>query len=163
MRHPKSKKSPATGVIFVVLQFLLQPAEAVGEQAVTIVPHRGAESIVGVQQLYRLVGEIRAATALAAHGRVQQLKAQRRFGVADDVPRLGVGHLHPGCCSAQRMKPIHLVEQLCNAGTEALGIGKEPACKVVSQLIHISIVSAIISAVNCLVFFRKGEFLNRKI
>ena len=64
---------------------------------------------------------------LAAGGGRQQLEAQRILRILYDSPSLGIGHLHFHRGGAQRMKPLHTVKQLGNAGAEAFHIGKQPA------------------------------------
>ena len=97
------------------------------ENPVAILIQLSAEFIIGLQKSSTLRCQRRAAAVFSAGSGGQKLKPQRVFGILHNGPRFGISHLHLSRCSAQRMKPLHTVQQLRNAGTEALRISKQTA------------------------------------
>ena len=71
------------------------------------------------------VRQLRSAAAPSPHGGMQQLDAQDPLRGLDDGPRLGVGHVHGLGRRAQRMKLLHMAQQLGDARTEALLPGEQ--------------------------------------
>lgn len=107
--------------------FVHKRCEFFGEQLITAVTQLLTELVIGRQQSFPIRRQRGAAAVLSAGGRVQQLEAQGVFRVFDHCPGLGVGHLHLQRGGAQRMEPLHTVQQLGDTGTEAFGVGKQTA------------------------------------
>ena len=103
----------------------LQIPEVLGEESVPGGVQVGAEGSVGLQQEHRLLRQLRSAAAPSPHGGMQQLDAQDPLRGLDDGPRLGVGHVHGLGRRAQRMKLLHMAQQLGDARTEALLPGEQ--------------------------------------
>ena len=107
--------------------FVHKRCEFFGEQPVAAVAQLLTELVIGRQQGLALRCQGGAAAVLSASGGVQQCDAQGAHRVLDDGPCLGLGHLHLQRGGAQGMEPLHTVQQLGNAGAEALGIGEQAA------------------------------------
>ena len=89
------------------------------------VAQRLAIAGIGGEKGLALLSELRAAAVLAAGGGEQELEAELFFRVFQDRPCLGVGHIHGLGRRAQRMKLLHMAQQLSDARTEALLPGEQ--------------------------------------
>ena len=97
------------------------------KNSVAILIQLSAEFIIRPQKSSAFGCQRRAAAVFSAGSGGQKLKSQRVFGILHNGPRFGISHLHLGRCSAQGMKPLHTMQQLRNAGTEAFRISKQTA------------------------------------
>ena len=97
------------------------------KNSVAILIQLSAEFIIRPQKSSAFGCQRRAAAVFSAGSGGQKLKPQRVFGILHNGPRFGISHLHLGRRSAQGMKPLHTMQQLRNAGTEAFRISKQTA------------------------------------
>ena len=97
------------------------------KNSVAILIQLSAEFIIGPQKISAFGCQRRAAAVFSAGSGGQKLKSQRVFGILHNGPRFGISHLHLSRRSAQGMKPLHTMQQLRNAGTEAFRISKQTA------------------------------------
>ena len=97
------------------------------KNSVAILIQLSAEFIIGPQKISAFGCQRRAAAVFSAGSGGQKLKPQRVFRILHNGPRFGISHLHLGRRSAQGMKPLHTMQQLRNAGTEAFRISKQTA------------------------------------
>ena len=97
------------------------------EKPVAILIQLSAEFIIRPQKSSAFGCQRRAAAVFSTGSGGQKLKPQRVFRILHNGPRFGISHLHLGRRSAQGMKPLHTMQQLRNAGTEALRISKQTA------------------------------------
>ena len=97
------------------------------KNSVAILIQLSAEFIIRPQKSSAFGCQRRAAAVFSAGSGGQKLKPQRVFRILHNGPRFGISHLHLGRCSAQGMKPLHTMQQLRNAGTEAFRISKQTA------------------------------------
>ena len=97
------------------------------KNSVAILIQLSAEFIIRPQKSSAFGCQRRAAAVFSAGSGGQKLKPQRVFRILHNGPRFGISHLHLGRRSAQGMKPLHTMQQLRNAGTEAFRISKQTA------------------------------------
>ena len=108
----------------LVLRDIVVESERLLKKRGTVGAQLFAVGVVGGDHLPRLVRQLRAAAVLAARRGGQKMEAQPVLGIADDRPRLGIGHGHRQRRRAQRMQLVYALQKLGHAGAKAFLVGK---------------------------------------